>query len=350
MAKLPAPASDTDTGVAPHNGWAEQLELLKTRFPELYACIDRDRLISVDPMPLVEEVDFAPTLQGGRGDYYRLAQRNPLIRAIGIRQLFSLVSPGHDLNNLTPAHKILDMLGGDGVLTRALAQLLPGSAMPMILTADLSEGMVSAAQAYELPAIRQSAQCLLLKDSCLDGVIIAYGTHHIPRSQRLQVMREVHRVLQPGGALGLHDFEDGSPVARWFHDIVHPYSITGHQYDHFTADEITTYFQEAGFTQCEARYMYDPFILYGDSPQQVKEMLADCLLNMYGLHKLLADQDYDQALQTVYELACDCFTYSYSQMSLEDSFGAPGVQITERPDGWCIEMPRVALVGRAIKS
>jgi SAM-dependent methyltransferase len=161
--------------------------------------------------------------------------------------------------------------------------LAPPSLMPSILTSDLSEEMVIAARAYGLFAIRQPAQNLLLKDRSLDGVIIAYGTHHIPPDHRVQACQEAFRVLRHDGRIVLHAFETGSHMARWFSEVVDQYSITGHQYPHFTAGEIRDYLSRAGFTDINIRYIYDPFIIYAGSADEAKHKLAEYLLNMYGL-------------------------------------------------------------------
>lgn len=336
------------------DGHAERFEQLRSLSPALYNCIDFDRVLGKDYSLVMEKIadicDFDSTSRGGRGDFYNHAQRNPLVRVSGIRQLFNLISPNNDLMTLSPKHKILDVLGGDGVLTRALQHLVPSSLMPNILTSDLSEDMVAAAQAHGLPALCQPAQYLLLKDGCLDGVIIAYGTHHIPQAERLKVCEEAFRVLKPGGKVVLHDFEEGSPAALWFSQVVDRYSLTGHDFPHFTSEEIRQSLLEVGFTGVYVENLYDPYTLYGDSPEQVQNKLGEYLYNMYGLVKLLNVYSNLQAAKLAYTLACNCFRYDYEHMGLNKSFGASQVCIFESSGHWHIEMPRVALVGFATKS
>lgn len=330
---------------------ADQLAALKGQFPELHACIDLSRAARAASLATTMSgaEDFSPASEGGRGDSYRRAQRNPLTRMVGIQHLFNLIGPGDNARNFSRAHIVLDVLGGDGVLARAFQQLNPPASMPQILTSDLSPDMVAAALAYGLPAIHQPAQHLMLKDNCVDAVIIAYGVHHIPREDRLQVVQEAFRVLKPGGRLVLHDFEEGSPVARWFNEVVDPYSFTGHRCSHFTQEEIRGYLIQTGFTGVVCRHLYDPFIFYGNSQQQVKDDMADCLLNMYGLGKLLAHREYSQALTVIYALAEECFRYDYARIGLSDAFGAAHIRITGDDGNWSLEMPRVALVGLASK-
>lgn len=331
----------------------EQLAEIKMQWPQFYDCIDVERLSEENFFFITElaagTIDFHSTLEGGRGELYREAQRNPLIRIVGIRQLFELISPSRELSSLTPQHKILDVLGGDGVLARAMQHLAIPALMPHVLTSDLSEDMVAAAQAYGLFALRQPAQNLLLKDDSFDGVIIAYGAHHIPPEQRGLACEEAYRVLKDGGRIVLHDFEEGSPMSGWFGDVVDKYSITGHQFSHFTREEIQTYLEEAGFSDIEVNYLYDPFLLDAPSPAAARRLFAECLLNMYGLVKLLEQHSDEEALNIVDALSRKYFRYDYLPLGLSESFGVSEVRVAELNGAWHLEAPRVALVGHATK-
>jgi SAM-dependent methyltransferase len=301
------------------------------RAPDLYALLDPDRVANV---PGVTPPDFEASGNGGRGDSYRAAQRDPRVRGRGITGLFSLASPDGDLASWRPEHVVLDVLGGDGTLARALDDLLPSHTRPTVLTSDLSADMVRAAQRHGLPAVRQAAQALRLRDGVVDAVVLAYGTHHIPVSERGTAVREAWRVLRAGGRLVLHDFAESSPAARWFSDVVDAYSRTGHRYAHFTTDEMYRLLVRAGFTDVVVRRLYDPFVLTGSSRSAVRRALGAHLRQMYGLIGFTDDEVADRAGA--------CFRYGGDEL-------APGQRVRdvcyERTGGhWSVQLPRVALV------
>ena len=339
--------------ISPKFSLVERLAEVRERWPEFYECIDLER-VSETSCDLIASMatsafDFNSIVGGGRGESYRLAQINPMIRSTGISQLFNFIRPANGTREFTPQHKVLDVLGGDGVLARAINQMLPHARRPAIITSDLVEDMVRAAQAYGLFAIQQPAQRLLLKDNSTDGVIIAYGSHHIAPDQRLEACREAFRVLKPGGRIAFHDFEAGSPVSRWFGEVVHRYSQTGHRFAHFTRDEIRQYLQEAGFENVRVDEVYDPFIVSDSTAKSAQTLLKKHLLEMYGLVRLTECNGPTRALEMVFELAHQYFRYDYRSMGLEDSFGAPHIKTHQKNGCWFVESPRVALVGHGVK-
>jgi SAM-dependent methyltransferase len=326
---------------------------LKAQWPHLYECIDPERIFDASNFLArdnsTRSFDFESIVKGGRGELYRRAQENALVRKVGILQLFEMVSPASGLSSLSPEHKILDVLGGDGLLARALQLSVEPAFMPSMLVSDISQDMVAAARSYGLFALQQAAQNLMIKDESVDGVIIAYGSHHIARSHRLQACQEAYRVLKPGGKIALHDFEENSGTCQWFSKVVDLYSLTGHDFPHFSREEMRMYLTRAGFEDVQVRPMYDPFILYADTEEEAKIRISEHVLNMYGLVKLVEEKGYPEVIGTVYALMSECFQYDYKQLNLDESFGAETISITKENGRWKTEVPRVALVGYAAK-
>ncbi len=308
------------------------------RAPQLYALLDPERLAAGDlPAP----TDFEDVCIGGRGESYRQAQENPTVRLRGIRQLFTWASPGGVLSSWRPEHILVDLLGGDGTLARAVETFTPPQARPTVLTSDLSAGMIRAAQQRDLPAIRQAAQRLRLRDQTVDAVLLAYGTHHIPPADRPATASEAFRVLRSGGSLVMHDFAEGSAVARWFANVVHRYSHTGHDFPHFTEGELQGLLTQAGFNDVTVQRMYDPLLLTAPTREGARMRLGDHLRWMYGLTHVSRGSEQSAALRTA-DLAEETFHHAPAER-------APGqeiAQVSYEPiaDGWRVELPRVALV------
>jgi SAM-dependent methyltransferase len=146
--------------------------------------------------------------------------------------------------------------------------------------------MIGACHAQALPCVRQSATRSLFRDNVLDGVLIAYGSHHLDSSARPLAVREAHRTLRAGGRLVLHDFEIGGPSASWFDRVVHPYSRTGHPHRHFSRDEMFNLLASAGFRDVRVFEISDPFTLHGSSPEEARHNAIMHLYDMYDLIKV----------------------------------------------------------------
>jgi SAM-dependent methyltransferase len=323
----------------------EYTDLAKTRFPGLVDTLWLDRPgAEAAWRQLAEAVsEFEDDADLGRGTSYRRAQRSPMVRARGIRSLFTLAAGVTTTARIPRDWRLLDVLGGDGLLARVLRTVAPQVA-PLAITSDMAGHMVLEALRHGLPAIRQLAQFLFVRDETMDAVIIAYGTHHIEPEERTAACQEAARVLRPGGRLVLHDFEEGSPVARWFAEVVHRHSRSGHPYTHFSAAEMEHRIAEANLRPVGVRRVYDPLVIEGDDPHEVRAALADYLFDMYGLVGLTG-RARAETRDTVWALARRYFAYPVG--AIPDRNGSPGPGgpvVYQRRSTWLAEVPRVALV------
>lgn len=228
--------------------------------------------------------EFEGDATGGRGDLYNRAQMVLGNRAEGMVRLLSMFSA----DGTIPGSEcvILDALAGDGTVSRVAWML---EKAPTIISADLSGLMIQSCMEQGLPCIRQSASRSLLRSDVLDGVLIAYGSHHLDDVERRMAAAEAKRTLRPGGRFVLHDFEVGGHVDAFFRDVVHPFSATGHPYPHFRRDEMEVLFEGAGFSDVQIIDMDDPFVIPGVTEQGARAGMLAHLWNMYGLVKLDAD-------------------------------------------------------------
>lgn len=313
------------------SNFREYLDYLRHGHPELSELLCRERCCDVEAQvaELNASWEFEDENAGGRGLAYNAAQKSSDNRKVGMTALLRCFSssfevPGQDF-------KILDVLGGDGTFARFCKML--GHQTPTIYTADISKFMIDACHAQALPCVRQSATRSLFRDDVLDGVLIAYGSHHLDGNARRLAVREAHRTLREGGRLVLHDFEIGGRCVKWFDAVVHPYSRTGHPHVHFTRDEMFRLFTGAGFRDVEVFEIRDPFTLYGRSPEEAKHNALMHVHEMYDLIKVASS-------------TCDVATWL--ERSIAETLGPMSIR---HEDGrYVAEIPRHAVVAVGTKS
>ena len=330
---------------------ADYLDECQVKYPALYERLSLDRML--DNREIYEQIDsmsrtFEGSDKGGRGDSYRRTQvRYPLARAVGIKSLFDILMPTAGL--LGPHRYILDVLGGNGTLTRTMRMVTRPGQLPEIFTGDIAGSMVADALARGFPAVRQIAQSLLLADRTMDGVIFAYGTHHIPVPDRLTALTEAHRVLRPGGRVLVQDFVENSPTARWYSDLLDKYTFTGHDFAHFTEAGISGLLENAGFGNVRVTKVYDPCTIRADSAYQAWTGLLEYLVDLFSLEGLRPNNG--QASEDHWKMVREIIS-PYAE-HLADDGAMAGQQDPiklSRYDGlYAAELPRVALVATGDK-
>jgi len=159
--------------------------------------------------------------------------------ARAVRQMFDAIAPRYDLLNHVlsanvdrlwwrraarrfretlsdPDAAILDICCGTGDMTMALLKHRPQTARP-ILAADFSRAMLSRGakkfqQSGAVP-LEADALHLPLRSASLDLVVSAFGFRNLANYEA--GLREFHRVLKPGGQLGILEFsEPGGPIGK----------------------------------------------------------------------------------------------------------------------------------------
>jgi demethylmenaquinone methyltransferase/2-methoxy-6-polyprenyl-1,4-benzoquinol methylase len=176
--------------------------------------------------------------------------------AKAVRQMFDSIAPRYDLLNhvlsanvdrlwwwrtarrfrsilVDPDSAILDICCGTGDMTMALLRRRPNGARP-ILAGDFARGMLrrgaqkfgavagEPAKPYAIP-IEADALHLPLRDASLDLIVTAFGFRNLANYEA--GLREFHRVLKPGGQLGILEFSEpggliGKAYAVYFRRIL----------------------------------------------------------------------------------------------------------------------------------
>jgi len=123
----------------------------------------------------------------------------PVLRPMG-RQLLERLP-------LAGAAGALDLGTGTGTLLDDIAAASPAA---RIVAADFSEGMLRvAAAAHRAGFVASDARRLALRDGCVDVVVSAFVLFNL--DEPAAALREVIRVLRPGGAFGMTTWGDESP-------------------------------------------------------------------------------------------------------------------------------------------
>jgi ubiquinone/menaquinone biosynthesis C-methylase UbiE len=132
--------------------------------------------------------------------------------------------------SVQPYQRVLDIGCGTGTFAVAIKRWMPGVEV-IGLDPDpkaLARSRRKADRAGVSIRFDQGfARSLPYADAYFDRVFSSLMFHHLPHDTKLTTMREVRRVLKPGGSLHLLDFEQEgphshNPLARWIHSSERP--------------------------------------------------------------------------------------------------------------------------------
>ncbi len=111
--------------------------------------------------------------------------------------------------DLRPGHQVLEIGCGTGNLALLAKARQPGATV-VGLDPDVAALALARRKArrrrLEVRLERGVADELPHADASVDRVLSAFMLHHVPAAKRKAALREVHRVLRPGGELHLVDF------------------------------------------------------------------------------------------------------------------------------------------------
>jgi ubiquinone/menaquinone biosynthesis C-methylase UbiE len=173
---------------------------------------------------------------------------------------FAGVGNPHDIRSIDPDESILDIGSGGGL--DLLVAWINGSKMTELTGIDITDAMIQKAGenaeyigAKNIRFISGYAENIPLKDNSID-VVISNGVINLC-TDKLQVFREIFRVLKPGGRFQIADVLLRHPVPNESRDMVHLWTncIAGG----VPMDEYKEIIHTAGFDNVEIVKSYEVF-------------------------------------------------------------------------------------------
>ncbi|WP_439633976.1 class I SAM-dependent methyltransferase [Glycocaulis sp.] len=152
-----------------------------------------------------------------RGVFDRSARRYDLmndVMSLGIHRVWKDITITRARPK--PGERLIDVAGGTGDLARAFIERSkrPGEKPATAIVADINEEMLRAGikrgKADGIEWAVANAECLPFDDRSADCVMIGFGIRNV--TERMQALREMHRVLKPGGRFLCLEFS--RPVTR----------------------------------------------------------------------------------------------------------------------------------------
>ncbi len=144
------------------------------------------------------------------------------LMSVGLHRIWKRFAVG--LANVHQGQRVLDIAGGSGDLSRLFLDKV-GSAGQVVLT-DINNAMLRVGrdrlldEGMPTPATQCDAEKLPFPDNYFDVVSIAFGLRNVTHKDI--ALREMHRVLKPGGRLIVLEF---SKVAKPLEKVYDLYSF-----------------------------------------------------------------------------------------------------------------------------
>jgi ubiquinone/menaquinone biosynthesis C-methylase UbiE len=171
------------------------------------------------------------------------------------------------LPHLRPGMRVLDCGCGPGTITIGLAQVVaPGQVVGIDIEPSLVERASVLSREQGISNVRfQMANVfdLPFPEGSFDAVFAHTLLHHL--TQPIRALKEMKRVLKPGGVIGVRNVDDGgriiAPTNRELEDYydLHERIWKNHGVDLYLGRRLRSLLHQAGFVRIKASASYDYF-------------------------------------------------------------------------------------------
>ena len=230
--------------------------------------------------------DHGPADNDGKtGLNYGKLQLDPRFntsRIAGVLQIVEHIKPG---KKFAEDDVLVDVLAGNGTFGRVMRRFVEEKFRPFVIDHDVSNILINEALQNLHHAVRGLVRNSLLADKIAIGAVSAYGSHHVPLEKRKEFMGGVVRLIQDEGRFVLHDFEEGSPTARFYSEAINKNRRGGHNFRHYTPDTMHAVLDPL-FRDVAIHGIYAPYNIVGTPGQSGEDLKREALAYLVTLFTL----------------------------------------------------------------
>jgi SAM-dependent methyltransferase len=147
-----------------------------------------------------------------------------------------------DLVNFDLRLSIVDLPAGGGIVAKRIEQrLLPHN---QVICVEPSKTFSQPIPKH-FTVLHDEIDQLSIAPASIDVITSLAGLHHI--KERLNIYKQWHKVLRPGGQLVVADVTKNTPTGAFLNGFVDQYSASGHEGFFIEKNEFTDLLADAGF-------------------------------------------------------------------------------------------------------